>query len=162
MYLWYQISMMYTVAFKVKLGVQIATPQNNIWIKPNWVGPPTATSDGHEAGFQYVCLKPWNDLGLFPPFNILSLLYSAPILHSTNLRFHPTAMVSAKLLLSAIETALLARTPPTAAQRVELMHAIRLSLPSLKALLSYPVHSYFFLFHLSPFSCSATQHMLIQ
>ncbi|KAH6806656.1 nuclear pore complex protein, partial [Perilla frutescens var. frutescens] len=47
-------------------------------------------------------------------------------------------MVSAKQLLSAIEAVLLARSPPTAAQRVELMHAIRLSLPSLKALLSYP------------------------
>ncbi|KAG6389301.1 hypothetical protein SASPL_150768 [Salvia splendens] len=47
-------------------------------------------------------------------------------------------MVSAKQLLSAIEAALLARTPPPAAQRVELMHAIRLSLPSLKSLLSYP------------------------
>ncbi|KAG6391132.1 hypothetical protein SASPL_148883 [Salvia splendens] len=47
-------------------------------------------------------------------------------------------MVSAKQLLSAIEAALLARTPPPAAQRVELMHAIRLSIPSLKSLLSYP------------------------
>lgn len=47
-------------------------------------------------------------------------------------------MVSAKQLLSAIEAALLARTTPTAAERVELMRAIRLSLPSLKALLSYP------------------------
>ncbi|KAL8040622.1 hypothetical protein ABFX02_10G109900 [Erythranthe guttata] len=47
-------------------------------------------------------------------------------------------MVSPKQLLSVIESTLLGRTPPTAAQRIELIHAIRHSLPSLKALLSYP------------------------
>ncbi|KAI3443822.1 hypothetical protein Pfo_000487 [Paulownia fortunei] len=47
-------------------------------------------------------------------------------------------MVPPKQLLSVIESTLLGRTPPTAAQRIELIHAIRHSLPSLKALLSYP------------------------
>ncbi|XP_011093564.1 nuclear pore complex protein NUP205 isoform X1 [Sesamum indicum] len=47
-------------------------------------------------------------------------------------------MVSPKQLLSVIESTLLARSPPTAAQRIELIHAIRQSLPSFKALLSYP------------------------
>ncbi|CAA0815850.1 Nuclear pore complex protein NUP205 [Striga hermonthica] len=45
-------------------------------------------------------------------------------------------MVSPKQLLSVVESTLLGRTP-TAAQRIELIHAIRHSYPSLKALLSY-------------------------
>ncbi|XP_051130999.1 nuclear pore complex protein NUP205 [Andrographis paniculata] len=47
-------------------------------------------------------------------------------------------MVSPKQLLAVVESTLLGRTAPTAAQRIELIHAIRHSLPSLKALLSYP------------------------
>ncbi|KAL3825107.1 hypothetical protein ACJIZ3_021136 [Penstemon smallii] len=47
-------------------------------------------------------------------------------------------MVSPKQLLSIVESSLLGRTPPTPAQRIELLHAIRQSLPSLKSLLSYP------------------------
>lgn len=47
-------------------------------------------------------------------------------------------MVSAKLLLSTIESALLGPSPPTPHQRIELMHAIRSSLPSLRSLLSFP------------------------
>ncbi|KAL8483667.1 hypothetical protein ACS0TY_026375 [Phlomoides rotata] len=47
-------------------------------------------------------------------------------------------MVSPKQLLSVIESTILGRTPPTAAQRLELIHAIRHSLPSLKTLLTYP------------------------
>lgn len=48
-------------------------------------------------------------------------------------------MVSPKQLLSTIESALLGSSPPTPAQRIELMHAIRKSLSSLQSLLSYPV-----------------------
>ncbi|XP_058074466.1 nuclear pore complex protein NUP205 [Magnolia sinica] len=47
-------------------------------------------------------------------------------------------MVSPKILLSTIESALLGPTPPTPRQRIELMHAVRSSLPSLRNLLSYP------------------------
>ena len=48
-------------------------------------------------------------------------------------------MVSPKQLLSTVEESLLGPNPPTPAQRVELIHAIRQSLPSLRNLLSYPV-----------------------
>ncbi|XP_026656857.2 nuclear pore complex protein NUP205 isoform X1 [Phoenix dactylifera] len=47
-------------------------------------------------------------------------------------------MVSPHQLLSTIEAALLGPSPPTATQRIELMHAIRSSLPALRTLLSYP------------------------
>ncbi|XAR66900.1 hypothetical protein NMG60_11013275 [Bertholletia excelsa] len=47
-------------------------------------------------------------------------------------------MVSSKQLLSTIESALLGPTPPAPSQRIELMLAIRHSLPSLRSLLSYP------------------------
>ncbi|XP_061965833.1 nuclear pore complex protein NUP205 isoform X2 [Populus nigra] len=47
-------------------------------------------------------------------------------------------MASPKQLLSTIESTLLSPSPPSAAERVELMHAIRSSLPSLQALLFYP------------------------
>ncbi|KAK6156483.1 hypothetical protein DH2020_010731 [Rehmannia glutinosa] len=47
-------------------------------------------------------------------------------------------MVTPKQLLSVIESTLLGRTPPTAAKRIEFIHPIRHSLPSLKTLLSYP------------------------
>ncbi|XP_011018837.1 PREDICTED: nuclear pore complex protein NUP205 isoform X2 [Populus euphratica] len=47
-------------------------------------------------------------------------------------------MASPKQLLSTIESTLLNPSPPSAAERVELMHAIRSSLPSLRALLFYP------------------------
>ncbi|XP_061373362.1 nuclear pore complex protein NUP205 isoform X2 [Gastrolobium bilobum] len=47
-------------------------------------------------------------------------------------------MVSPKQLLGTIESALLGPSPPTAAQRVELLHAIRTSLRSFQSLLSYP------------------------
>ncbi|KAG6771823.1 hypothetical protein POTOM_023215 [Populus tomentosa] len=47
-------------------------------------------------------------------------------------------MASPKQLLSTIESTLLNSSPPSAAERVELMHAIRRSLPSLQALLFYP------------------------
>ncbi|KAL2340478.1 hypothetical protein Fmac_008418 [Flemingia macrophylla] len=47
-------------------------------------------------------------------------------------------MVSPKQLLETIESALLGASPPTAAQRVELMHALRFSLTSFQSLLSYP------------------------
>ncbi|EOY31051.1 Uncharacterized protein TCM_038072 isoform 1 [Theobroma cacao] len=47
-------------------------------------------------------------------------------------------MVSPKQLLSTIESSLLGPSPPTPAQRVELLHAIRSSLSSLQSLLSYP------------------------
>ncbi|KAL2479697.1 Nuclear pore complex protein [Abeliophyllum distichum] len=47
-------------------------------------------------------------------------------------------MVSPKQLLSIIESALLGPTPPTPSQRIELIHAIRHSLPAFKSLLSYP------------------------
>ncbi|KAL4302983.1 hypothetical protein GQ457_10G003370 [Hibiscus cannabinus] len=46
-------------------------------------------------------------------------------------------MVSPKQLLSTIESSLLSPYPPSPAQRIELLHAIRSSLPSLKSLLSY-------------------------
>lgn len=47
-------------------------------------------------------------------------------------------MVSAKQLLSTIESTLLGSTPPSPSQRIELIHAIRHSLPSLWSLLSFP------------------------
>ncbi|CAI9100148.1 OLC1v1037088C1 [Oldenlandia corymbosa var. corymbosa] len=47
-------------------------------------------------------------------------------------------MVSPKQLLSIVEESLLGPNPPTPSQRVELIHAIRQSLPSLRSLLSYP------------------------
>lgn len=46
-------------------------------------------------------------------------------------------MVSPKQLLGTIESALLGTSPPTAAQRVELLHALRTSLASFQSLLSY-------------------------
>ncbi|KAJ1403557.1 hypothetical protein SESBI_27265, partial [Sesbania bispinosa] len=47
-------------------------------------------------------------------------------------------MVSPKHLLATLESVLLSASPPTAAQRVELLHAIRSSLHSFQSLLSYP------------------------
>ncbi|KAJ6832491.1 nuclear pore complex protein NUP205 isoform X2 [Iris pallida] len=47
-------------------------------------------------------------------------------------------MVSPGELYSTIESALLGPSPPTPSQRIELVHAIRSSLPSLRSLLSYP------------------------
>ncbi|KAL5547863.1 hypothetical protein UlMin_003094 [Ulmus minor] len=47
-------------------------------------------------------------------------------------------MVSTKELLATIESALLGPSLPSPSQRVELMHAIRSSLPALQSLLSYP------------------------
>ncbi|GAV68345.1 DUF3414 domain-containing protein [Cephalotus follicularis] len=47
-------------------------------------------------------------------------------------------MVSPKQLLSTIESSLLGPSPPSPTQRIELIHAIRTSLPSLQSLLSYP------------------------
>ncbi|KAK6945090.1 Nucleoporin Nup186/Nup192/Nup205, partial [Dillenia turbinata] len=47
-------------------------------------------------------------------------------------------MGSPKKLLSTIESTLLSSAPPTPSQRVELLHALRLSLPSFQSLLSYP------------------------
>ncbi|KAJ0091057.1 hypothetical protein Patl1_13095 [Pistacia atlantica] len=47
-------------------------------------------------------------------------------------------MVSPKQLLSIIESTLLGPSPPSPAQRVELIHAVRNSLPSFQPLLSYP------------------------
>ncbi|XP_050229098.1 nuclear pore complex protein NUP205 isoform X2 [Mercurialis annua] len=47
-------------------------------------------------------------------------------------------MVSPRQLHSIVESALFSPSPPSAAQRVELLHAIRSSLPSLQNLLSYP------------------------
>lgn len=47
-------------------------------------------------------------------------------------------MVSPKQLLSIIESSLLGPSPPTPAQWVELIHAIRSSLSSLQSLLSFP------------------------
>ncbi|XP_048332084.1 nuclear pore complex protein NUP205 [Ziziphus jujuba] len=47
-------------------------------------------------------------------------------------------MVTPKQLLSTIESALLGPSPPTPAQRVELLHAIRGSCPAFHSLLSYP------------------------
>ncbi|GAB2300342.1 hypothetical protein Dimus_034380 [Dionaea muscipula] len=47
-------------------------------------------------------------------------------------------MVPPKYLLSTIESALLGSSPPSPSQRIELMHAIRNSLPSLENPLSYP------------------------
>lgn len=47
-------------------------------------------------------------------------------------------MVSPKQLLSIVEASLLGSTPATPSQRIELIHAIRQSLPSLRSLLSYP------------------------
>lgn len=48
-------------------------------------------------------------------------------------------MVSPKQLLSIIESSLLGPSPPTPAQRVELIHAIRSSLSSFQSLLSFTV-----------------------
>ncbi|KAI3814618.1 hypothetical protein L1987_14258 [Smallanthus sonchifolius] len=48
------------------------------------------------------------------------------------------AMVSAKQLLSTMESTLLGSTPPSPSRRIELIHAIRHSLPSLRSLLSFP------------------------
>lgn len=47
-------------------------------------------------------------------------------------------MVSTKQLLTTIESALLGPSPPSPAQRIELIHAIHNSLSSFKSLLSYP------------------------
>ncbi|CAH9088046.1 unnamed protein product [Cuscuta europaea] len=47
-------------------------------------------------------------------------------------------MVSPKLLLSLIESSLLGPTPAPPSQRVELLHAVRHSMSSLRSLLSYP------------------------
>uniref|UniRef100_A0A1D1ZKM6 Nuclear pore complex protein Nup205 n=3 Tax=Anthurium amnicola TaxID=1678845 RepID=A0A1D1ZKM6_9ARAE len=47
-------------------------------------------------------------------------------------------MVSPKQLRTTIESVLLGPAPPSPGQRIELMHAIRSSLPSLRSLLSYP------------------------
>ncbi|GLT26191.1 hypothetical protein SLA2020_012740 [Shorea laevis] len=47
-------------------------------------------------------------------------------------------MVSPKQLLSTIESSLLGPSPPTPAQRIELLHAIRSSISSLQSLLSFP------------------------
>lgn len=47
-------------------------------------------------------------------------------------------MVSLKILLSLIESTVLNPTPPTPSERIELLHAIRHSLPSFQSLLSYP------------------------
>ncbi|CAN1216816.1 Nuclear pore complex protein NUP205 [Linum perenne] len=47
-------------------------------------------------------------------------------------------MVTPRQLLSTIESSLLAPTPPSPAQRIELLHAIRTSLPSFKSLFIYP------------------------
>uniref|UniRef100_A0A2P2MHU4 Uncharacterized protein MANES_05G119700 n=1 Tax=Rhizophora mucronata TaxID=61149 RepID=A0A2P2MHU4_RHIMU len=47
-------------------------------------------------------------------------------------------MVSPTQLLSIIESSLLGPSQPSPSQRVELMHAIRRSLPSFKSFLSYP------------------------
>ncbi|XP_031097713.1 nuclear pore complex protein NUP205 isoform X1 [Ipomoea triloba] len=47
-------------------------------------------------------------------------------------------MVSPKHLLTLIESSLLGPTPPPPSQKVELLHAIRHSLPSLRSLVSYP------------------------
>ncbi|XP_065016073.1 nuclear pore complex protein NUP205-like isoform X2 [Musa acuminata AAA Group] len=47
-------------------------------------------------------------------------------------------MVSPRELLSTIEAALLGPSSPTPTQRIELMHAIRSSIPALKSFLSYP------------------------
>ncbi|KAK4397041.1 Nuclear pore complex protein, partial [Sesamum angolense] len=86
-------------------------------------------------------------LGLFPPLNTLLPPFAqgeqkgASNFHKISIfvvHQRRRAMVSPKQLLSVIESTLLARSPPTAAQRIELIHAIRQSLPSFKALLSYP------------------------
>ncbi|KAK1264926.1 hypothetical protein QJS04_geneDACA016129 [Acorus gramineus] len=47
-------------------------------------------------------------------------------------------MVWAKVLLSAVESALLGPSPPEPEKRIELMHALRSSIPSFRSLLSYP------------------------
>ncbi|KAK4265201.1 hypothetical protein QN277_026284 [Acacia crassicarpa] len=47
-------------------------------------------------------------------------------------------MVTPKELLATLESALLSPSQPSAAQRVELLHAVRSSLPSFRSLLSYP------------------------
>ncbi|TYG60130.1 hypothetical protein ES288_D07G043800v1 [Gossypium darwinii] len=47
-------------------------------------------------------------------------------------------MVTPKQLLSIIESSVVSPFPPSPAQRIELLHAIRTLLPSLKSLLSYP------------------------
>lgn len=59
-------------------------------------------------------------------------------------------MVSPQQFLAIIEAALLGPSPPSPAQRIELLHAVRSSLPMLQNLLVYPVVVSFFLF---PFSC---------
>ncbi|GKA84110.1 nuclear pore complex protein NUP205 [Tanacetum coccineum] len=48
-------------------------------------------------------------------------------------------MVTGKHLLSTIESTLLGATSPSPSQRIELIHAIRHSLPHLRSLLSFPV-----------------------
>ncbi|XP_078177488.1 nuclear pore complex protein (DUF3414) isoform X2 [Carex rostrata] len=47
-------------------------------------------------------------------------------------------MASSHELLATIEAAMLSSSPPSPAQRIELLHSIRASLPSLQSLLSYP------------------------
>ncbi|KAH1131571.1 hypothetical protein J1N35_002949 [Gossypium stocksii] len=47
-------------------------------------------------------------------------------------------MVTPKQLLSIIESSVISPFPPSPAQRIEFLHAIRTLLPSLKSLLSYP------------------------
>ncbi|XP_071686120.1 nuclear pore complex protein NUP205 isoform X2 [Rutidosis leptorrhynchoides] len=47
-------------------------------------------------------------------------------------------MVSAKQLLSTIESTLLGSTPPSPSEKIQLIHTIRQSLPSLRSLLSFP------------------------
>ncbi|KAJ4808768.1 nuclear pore complex protein (DUF3414) [Rhynchospora pubera] len=47
-------------------------------------------------------------------------------------------MASSHELLATIEAAVLSSSPPSPTQRIELLHSIRASLPSLQSLLSYP------------------------
>lgn len=69
-------------------------------------------------------------------------------------------MVSPKQLLASLESALLGSSPPTASQRVEVLHAIRSSLHSFQSLLSYPVSLSFF-FTISPNRSSISNLMLL-
>lgn len=50
-------------------------------------------------------------------------------------------MATTSNLLTAVEAALLGPSPPTPAQRLELLHALRAAQPALKTFLSHPVRA---------------------
>lgn len=90
-------------------------------------------------------LVPHFPRNLSPNYHLLCFLWIPGFQHSEKEPENPV-MVSTKQLLSTIESALLGPSPPSPAQRIELIHAIHNALSSFKSLLSYPVCFLFFPF----------------